>query len=195
MISRSGAALAIVIAAAAQSKPLGAECLPTLQLELLPSTSVAKVGDPVAVTVTLRNPLHQGSVPSLCALVPTLLLEAEPHSGAYPVVLFEIVAPNGDVLRPTKPTFSIPVRPSLEKYSYLAPGDFFGATVALDDPPLSFDMRQPGLYRVTAKLMTSARAFVDAELKRTKRSQWVSIKPQDVFQGELRSNAVEIEVR
>ena len=185
----------LVIAALVQAGPLLAECLPTLQLELLPNATVVTAGEPIEVTVTLRNRLQRGAPTSLRALVPNFLLEAEPHSGAYPVVLFEVVAPTGELLKPTKPTFAIPVRPPLEKFGYLAPGQFFGATISLSEPPLGFDMRQRGRYSIAAKVTTSARDYVDAALRQSERKQLLSLTPQDVFQGTLRSNAIEIVVQ
>jgi hypothetical protein len=195
VISTSRAFFAVVGLVAVQSRLVHADCLPTLQLELSAATVIVLRDRPVDVTVTLGNPLRQGTVPSLCALVPTLLLEAEPHSEAYPVVLFEIVGPTEAMLRPTKPQFAIPVRPSLERFSYLAPGRFLGMTVSLESAPLGFDMRQPGLYSITATLATSARDYVDAELKRAGRKQHLSVDPRDVFQGKLRSNTVKVTVQ
>jgi hypothetical protein len=147
------------------------------------------------VTVTLRNPPGKGGEPSLCALVPSFFFELEPNSEGYPVVLFEVVSPAGAKLKPTKARFAIPVRPSLESFRYLAPGQFFGDTISLNDPPFGFDTQAPGTYRITATLTTAARDYFVTTSKRMKGKTWSHIDPKDVFQGQLRSNTVEVAVK
>ena len=174
---------------------LYAECRPTLRLEATVGTPIVAPGDPLEVTVTLRNPADRGPHPSMCAMVQAFLAEREPNTEGYLVVQFEIVGPDGVLLKRTKPTFAIPVRPSLEEFSYLPPGGFFGRTFSLRDAPLGYETPSAGTYKITATLTTAGRDYFEAQRKRLKGKQWLSVDPKDVLQGELRSGTVEVQVK
>jgi hypothetical protein len=79
-------------------------------------------------------------------------------------------------------------------FAELLPGELFGRDVTLTSDEFGFDMTRPGVYKVSAMLTSRPARWFDHWLAEGHKVADVSFKREDLFEGTIAAEAVEVHV-
>ena len=173
---------------------LGAIPSGALDLQLQPTKTAYRSGEPIVVRILVVNPLSWKDIWYLKRgfwLVPY----SDPMDGDLGLMI-QVRGSNSELLKGTQASMIV-VRSQTHPAMFLPlyPGSIFGEDIALDGPGLEYDMKKPGRYRVTATMFAaSPRTWFDKWRKANPGDQYVPFKREQLFDGPDFTPAVDLQV-
>jgi len=164
-----------------------------LTLSVQSPKSPFKAGEAVEVVVNLENAGNGSEV------VYPLFMPAGGEEQWWPDLFldFTITTKDGQVLpfAPTAQSAAKRARPLFSDFLRLFPHHAFGVVVNLSDSHFAHKWAGPGRYGISVRCRSSARTWLEGELKAGRLKLDRAFGPERVFNGTLQAPTIEIEVQ